>query len=338
MKYGFLNVLIAVGIVGGTMTAAHADDDWTNVVTAAKKEGTVSVYHAQLGAPHWKAVVKAFQDKYGIQVQEFDARASELTERIRVEQTSGRYIADVEFHGEATIVQQRQTDFVAEHGEVPNMHNLRPPFVADNWAIPAWVQVVCTLINTNMVPPQDEPKNWSDFLDPKWKGKMLSDDLSAIGSGSTMFTALYKAYGRPYLEKLIAQDLTIGRDLQQDTLRVARGEYPIFLQQIVAFASGLNGLPVKIVVPADGCPYTLIEGAVLRGAPHPNAARLFINHLLDMDSQVTYAKAWMGTTIAGVADRLTDPDAKRFADAKLLGTVKPEDRDPMQKLATEMFK
>ncbi len=60
----------------------------------------------ELGAPHWKKVVEAFKRKYGIDVKEFDARASELTERIRTEQTSGRYIADVEFHGYTSILDQ----------------------------------------------------------------------------------------------------------------------------------------------------------------------------------------------------------------------------------------
>jgi iron(III) transport system substrate-binding protein len=102
--------------------------DWSDVVAAAKKEATVTVYHSQLGAPHWKVVVDAFQKKYGIEVKEFDARASEITERVRVEQSSGRAIADVEFHGLATIVDQRKSDFIAELGAIPNAKNIRPVF------------------------------------------------------------------------------------------------------------------------------------------------------------------------------------------------------------------
>ncbi len=91
-------------------------------------------------------------------------------------------------------------------------------------------------------------------------------------------------------------------------------------------------------MPEEGRPVTPIQGAVLRGAPHPNAARLFINHFLDIDSQVAYADAWMGSVVKGVADKLTDPEAKRFARAKVLGYITPEMRDPMLKAANEMFK
>ena len=322
-------------VLAGSATRA---EEWSDVVAAAKKEGSVTVYHAQLGAPHWKAVVKAFQDKYGIAVQEFDARASELTERIRVEQTSQHYVADVEFHGDSSILQQRAADFIAEHGDIPNAARLRAPFVADKWQVPAWVQVVCMLANTGMVKPEDEPREWKDLLDPKWKGKILTDDMRAVGSGQTVFAVLYKTYGEGFLEKLIAQKMGVGRDLQDDSRKVARGEYPLFINQIIAFASPLKGLPVKVITPSDGCPFTPIQGAILKGAPHPNAARLFINHLLEKESQVTYAKAWMGTVTQGVVEALDDPDAKRFAQVKLMGSIPFADRESLLKRATEMFK
>jgi len=341
LKRYLSTLLAAAGIAGLTIlpAAAQSQQDWDKVVEAAKKEGTLTVYHAQLGAPHWKKVVDAFKAKYGIDVKEFDARASEITERIRVEQTSQRYIADVEFHGLSTILDQIKTDQVAELGYIPNAKNVRediPP--GHSKAVPAWVQIICTLVNTNAVKPGDEPKAYKDFLDPKWKGKMLSDDMRSIGSGQTFFAVLYQKYGKDFLEKFKDQNLIFERDLQQASRRVARGEGAAFLQQIASFAQPLKGLPVKVIVPEEGCPVTPIQGAVLRGAPHPNAARVFINHFLDIDSQVAYADAWMGSVVKGVADRLTDPEAKRFAQAKVLGYITPEMRDPMLKAANEMFK
>ena len=311
MKLG----LLAIAMLGAAGLAPASAQDWDEVVAAAKKEATVTVYHSQLGAPHWKVVVDAFQKKYGIEVKEFDARASEITERVRVEQSSGRAIADVEFHGLATIVDQRKSNFIAELGAIPNAKNIRPE-----------------------VPPADEPKTYADFLKAEFKGKMLSDDMAAIGSGQTFFAVLYQKYGPALLQKFKEQNLTFDRDLQQMSRRVARGEYPVMLQQIVAFAYPLRTLPVKVVVPQEGCPITPIEGAVLRGAPHPNAARLFINHFLDLESQLVYANAWMGTVVAGVVDHLTDSDAKRFAQIKVLGYITPDIRDAMLKAATEMFK
>jgi len=334
------SLLLAVSFAA-TLTAmpAMAQQDWNAVLAAAKKEGTVTVYHAQLGAAHWKDVVRAFEGKYGIKVQEYDARASELTERVRVEQTSKRYVADVEFHGKASIAQQQlDNDFIAELGDIPNGKNLRDDFHADKYSIPAWSQIVCMLANTNLVKPEDEPKNWPDLLDPKFKGKLLSDDMRAVGSGQTMFGVTYRKYGPEFHQKLKAQDLFFSRDLQVNSRSIARGEKSIFIQQIIAFASALKGLPVKVLLPSDGCPFTGIRGAVLKGAPHPNAARVFINHFLELDSQVRYANAWMVTVVKGVAEKLTDPDAKRYAQVKLMGEIEYADREPSLKAANEIYK
>jgi ABC-type Fe3+ transport system substrate-binding protein len=334
-----VQILAASVIAGAFATPALAQESWDSVVAAGKKEGSIVVYHAQLGAAHWKDVVRAFESKYGIKVQEYDARASELTERIRVEQTSKRYVADVEFHGKASIAQQQiETDFIAELGNIPNAKNLRDDFPADKYSVPAWTQVVCMLSNTNLVKPEDEPKNWTDLLDPKWKGKLLGDDMRAVGSGQTMFGVTYNKYGPDFHKKLALQDIVVNRDLQVNSRRVARGENALFIHQIIAFASELKGLPVKVLLPSDGCPFTAIRGAILRGAPHPNASRVFINHFLEMDSQVRYANAWMGTVVKGVVDKLTDPDAKRYADVKLMGEIEYADRDKLLKLATEMYK
>ncbi len=331
-------VIAATAALSLIAAPALAQSDWDKVIADAKKEGSVLVYHAQLGAPHWRIVVNAFTAKYGIKVQEYDARASELTERVRVEQTSQRYISDIEFHGRASILEQQETNFIAKHGGVPNMANIRPEFPIDEYSIPAWVQNVCMLVNTALVKEADHPREWKDILDPKWKGKILSDDMRAVGSGQTVFAVLYKQYGKDFAEKLAMQDIVINRDLRANSRRVARGENPLFISQILAFASDLKGLPVKVILPSDGCPYTAIRGAILRGAPHPNAARLFINHFLDMESQLSYANAWMGTVLKGVAERLTDPDTKRMAEVKLMGEVAFEDRVTMLKAATDIMK
>ncbi|HWL06066.1 MAG TPA: extracellular solute-binding protein [Xanthobacteraceae bacterium] len=338
MKRHLLAVLSALALAIAIQPASAQEKDWNKLVEAAKKEGTLTVYHSQLGAPHWKKVVDAFKAKYGIDVKEFDARASEISERIRVEQTSSRFIGDVEFHGLSTIVDQMNTGFLDDIGEIPNAKNVRsdvPPGHAK--AVPAWLQFTCLLVNTNLVKPADEPKTYKDILDPKWKGKLLSDETRAIGSGQTMFAVTYQKYGADFAKQLREQNLVIDRDLQQASRRVARGEYPIFLQQIIAFAAPLKSLPVKVIIPEEGCPVTPIQGAVLKGAPHPNAARLFINHFLDMDSQVTYADAWMGTVVNGVADKLTDADAKRYAQAKIMGYISYDIRDAMLKAAKDTF-
>lgn len=322
---------------------AHAEDakgaqgSWDAVVDAAKKEGKVVVYDMALGAPYFLAVLKSFEAKYGIPVESLDLRASELSERIRTEQSAGRYLGDVEMISTTMIEEQLQNgDFVQKLPPIPNSANLRPPFRASEFSVPAFVQPMGILINTRLVKDTEVPTSWNDLNDPKWKGKILSDDMRPLGSGNTMFAILQHTMGEGFNEKLAEQKPVFSRDMRNDARRVARGEYAIYVPQIFAFTSDLKGLPVKVVIPQEGAPYAEMDLAVLKNSPHPNAARLFIQHFLSMESQLIYANAWMPPVVAGVAER-ANADAQPFANAKLIGPAKLAERPSMMAAAKKLY-
>ena len=328
--------LIAL-FAGFAVPASAQDASWDSVVAAAKTEGKVVVYSMALGAPYYLAVLKAFEEKYGIKVESLDLRASELAERVRTEQAAGRFLGDVEIITTTMIEEQRKTgDYIQKMGAVPNVENLRPPFKATDVSVPAYVQPMGILINTRLVKPEDEPKSWNDLNDPKWKGKILSDDMRPLGSGNTMFAILQKKMGASFNEQLAEQKPVFSRDMRNDARRVARGEYPIYVPQVFAFASDLKGLPVKVIIPKEGAPYAQMELALLKNASHPNAARLLVNHFIDQDSQLLYANGWMLPVVKGVAERANE-DAKPFADAKLMGPALLEERPAMMELAKKLY-
>jgi iron(III) transport system substrate-binding protein len=142
--------------------------------------------------------------------------------------------------------------------------------------------------------------------------------------------------GADFNEKLAEQKPVFSRDMRNDARRVARGEYAVYIPQVFAFASDLKGLPVKVIVPKEGAPYAQMDFAVLKNAPHPNAARLFIQHFLDVDSQMLYANAWMLPVVAGAAEH-ANPEAQPFANAKLIGPAKLSERPSMMALARKLY-
>ena len=328
----FASLLIALG----SMPAAAQDGDWQKVVAAAKKEGSVVIATAATAGDVHAAVARSFEKTYGITVKTLELRASEVMERIRTEQASGRYLGDVFQTGlSSAIIMQREGRF-QPHGEYPNLKNLDPQFKIEGYSVPNYVLAYGILVNTDLVKPKDEPKSWKDLLDAKWQGKILSDDPRAVGGGNVMFSAFQEKLGIDYLRKLAGQKLVFSRDVGNMERRTAMGEYPLRIPQHFPNFVLLKGLPVKLALPEEGAPYVRFDLVVLKNAPHPNAARLLMNYYIGPEAQLIYANAGLIPTVKSVADK-ADPQVRPLLKTKLLATTHPETQKSTLDLAKQIF-
>ena len=317
--------------------AAAQTDDWNKVVEAAKKEGKLVIYTASVGSPFHKTVFNAFESKYGIKIDLLEARASEVRERVRVEQAAGRFLGDLHHNGSTTTWLMTRDGNFQPHGAIPNIKNVDPTYQPDDTKIPAEVISYSLLVNKNLVKPADEPKSWKDLLDPKWAGKILSDDYRALGGGAVFFPVMLRAFGREFHDKLATQKPVFSRDIQNSERRCARGEFPIYLPFNLQDLNNLKGLPIKAIVPAEGRPYVRFDISMLKNAPHPNASRLLMNHYLEPESQLVFANAGYAPVIKGVVEK-TLPEIRALLDTKAMGTTDPPKQDEMLALAKEIYK
>ena len=142
------------------------------------------------------------------------------------------------------------------------------------WMMPAATLNVIAY-NKKMVASADAPKSFFDLTEPRWKGQLMMDE-----NESKWMAGMIQYYGEAkamdLMRKLAAQEIQFrtGHTLLQ-TL-VAAGERAVV---VVAFANGVDRLkkesaPIEWVSaePAIGLTFGL---AVVKDAPHPNAARLF---------------------------------------------------------------
>ena len=313
---------------------AQAPADWTAIESAAKKEGKVVLYTSS-AAEDVPLVMKKFQDRYGIETSFLRGRGSELRERLRTEHASNRQVGDVVSSGN-TLMSFEPAIF-DRHPVLPNATKLVTPFKDDGLFVPSSVALFTILVNTNLVKPEDEPKSWKDLLDPKWKGKLLVDDPRATGQGNVSFMVLAEKFGPDFLTGMARQGPVFTRDRSVSARRVAQGEYPIYFVFGPGEFAALEGLPLKIVIPQEGAPYTSNILAKIAGAPHPNAALLLINFMLGDEAQNVFADLVRISVTGKVSGKLS-PMLQDIAKTRLLGEADPAKVDEMLAVFTSTFK
>jgi ABC-type Fe3+ transport system substrate-binding protein len=145
--------------------------------------------------------------------------------------------------------------------------------------------------NTELVPRGTEPRTFSDLLDPKWKGKMAwaahGTTSGAAGFIGIVLTEMGEEKGRKYLGELAKQSIApLNGSARAIVDQVMSGEYPIALQVFnhQPVISAGQGAPVDWI-PMNPAMGIFSVTAVIKDAPHPNAAKLFAEFLASSEGQ-----------------------------------------------------
>jgi iron(III) transport system substrate-binding protein len=141
--------------------------------------------------------------------------------------------------------------------------------------------------NTKLVKAEDAPKGYRDLLDPKWAGKLVKASPSYSGTALTATYQIARDLGWDYLEKLSKQRVMQVQSSTEPPKKLSLGERAVMVDgnEYVLLALKEAGNPVEFIYPVEGTPLIISPSAVLKTAPHPNAARLFQNYLYTRDAQ-----------------------------------------------------
>ncbi len=270
---------------------------WEQTLAAAKSEENVVIF-TTFGESR-DAIIKGFKEKHALEVDFVVGRERDLSVKVQSERRAGLYLEDIYLSGTSDMIQLRELGFLEPLKPALILPEVVDPkawtngelkFVDQEGLVLAYQEgaVGALLINTNLV-KLDEIKSYKDLLDPKWKGKIVVMDPTVGGAGTSSFYYLYELMGLDFLRELGKQDLMITPDARQQTEWLARGKYwvsgntsaDIYSQFIQA------GAPIKFILPVEGTGKTTSKGgvALLNKAPHPHAAKVFINWLLSKEGQ-----------------------------------------------------
>ncbi len=287
--------------------------DWEKALQDARKEGKI-VVGIPARAELRKELEAVFKPKFGVDMELLPARGPQNASRIAAESKAGVKYFDAFIGGSGTY------ESLAEDGQVePLMANIILPEVRDAklwWGGHIWEDNLKTnrflysfiadagtggfWHNTALVKPE-EIRSLDDFLAPKWKGKVGLLDPRTPGSGQSIWSFLWDVKGEAYLKKLVQQDLFVSRDQRQLADALAKGKLAIALGVSFYTLEGfiVASLPVKELPRLkEGAPSSNGSGVIgiVKGPPHPNAAKVFVNWLLSKEGQELYVKVMHQST------------------------------------------
>jgi iron(III) transport system substrate-binding protein len=293
----FSACLIAMLCLTASATLHSAESD--AIIAGAQKEGELVTW--AVGEIAFQTmVVDRFKKKYPF-IKKVDAvriASEKLRARITTEAQTGKgsHVDIIGLSGFELI-------FLADRGFFVPYRSPEAAAIPDGFKDPNglwasyYVNTVITAYNTRMVPAKDAPQRWEDLLHPKWKSQIAFYD-----GEYEWYTNYLKVVGREkgldFMRRLARQDLQYRGGHSQMVQLLAAGEFPI-----VAVAYG----PRVSVVRANGAPVDWaalnpvfsnpIGMAVYKNAPHPNAAKLYIDFMLskEIQQEIWVNAAWKGS-------------------------------------------
>lgn len=257
----------------------------------AKKEGKVTLY-APLSPRTMEILLPAFMKRFpGVTVDHIDATSDKLIARFLAEQRGGRVFADV-MSGALSYLPQILDLKIVEQVSIPEAAVYPAQLKGDLW-VATDTQYYIGGWNTNLVKKGDEPKSYEDIANPKWNDNIIGEPRDyqlLVGYAKRKYNSDERAID--LFKRIAANRVEFHRGHSQLIELLLAG------QRAVCFSCYSHHFPARIRKGAPIQPL-LAEGVgevggsvmVMKGAPHPNAAQLWVRWAVSEEGQRVYAQA-----------------------------------------------
>jgi iron(III) transport system substrate-binding protein len=252
----------------------------------AKQEGRI-VFYTSWGPSDADYVVKAFEKKYApLKVETVRASSERILTRLLSEHRANKFLGDV------VAVSGIQSGILKEKGALDRYQSVEAANFpadwrdADGFGMGLHQTIYVIGYNTRLVSAEVAPKNYEDLLHPRWKGQLGWDSEEYYLFGAVM-KARGKDKGLEFWRRLADQQINFRKGYTLISELVSAGEFPLavslYQHRVDEYAE--KGAPLQWVAPnplVGGDPNKI---SLLKNAPRPNAAKIFIDFMLSSEGQ-----------------------------------------------------
>ncbi len=289
-------------------------------VKKAEQEGAIVPYTSEIEQQLVQFMAEFGKLFPGIDTSKYSReQIGRVYAKLNAERQAGTYLADVLSSSDVAI----SMDFMKRGGYVqyvsPYLKDYDSSFQSNPAGYFTWYSLILAGIayNTNLVPESEAPRSWKDLLDPRWRGSINFKD-SASGLQAVQWFMLKKLYGDQFWKDMAAQNPKGLASTTQQYERLINGE-----DKVIGLAQYNNyldfkgrGAPINFVIPAEGLVVSPFTIGIVDRAPHPEAARLFVDWLLSPIGQQVYVRITYYHSAR--KDVPPPPGAKPLSELKLL--------------------
>jgi iron(III) transport system substrate-binding protein len=299
---------------GPAASVASADAVWKQTVAAANKEGALVI-----AGPPVRNIRAALTEEFNkafpaINIEYHGGFPHELDPKILAERQAGRYGWDIYINGAPsalfTLKKEGALDPLIPAMILPEVRDEKKWFggfapnvgFADAAAPLTYFQfdgTASAVVYVNRAAlGGTQVKTFNDLLHPSLKGRIVLDDPRRQGPGLNALAILAMSQGKEYVQRLLAQQPMITRQPRQIAEWLAQGRYAVGLGVGTGVLSDLKkegvGKEVEIFSGEHSTAFSMSPGwggiALINRAPHPNAARVYLNWLLSKEGQEAYVR------------------------------------------------
>src|SRR5262245_59954256 len=288
---GVVALALIISLVSAAKLFAAAAESLDQLYEKAKKEGKITLY-APLSPQTMSVLPPAFMKRFpGITVDHIDATSDKLIARVLAEQKGGRVLADV-ISGALTYLPQILDLKIVEQAVIPEAAAYPAQLKGDLW-VATDTQFYIAGWNTNLVKKGEEPKSYEELGNPKWKENIMGEPRDyqvLVGFAKRKYNNDKKA--ADLFKKIAANQVEFHRGHSQLT------EFLMAGQRAICFTCYSHHFPARVKKGAPIQPL-MAEGVgevggsvmLMKGAPHPNAALLWIRWAVSEEGQKVDAQS-----------------------------------------------